>query len=124
MAAIFHLSSTLRHMALEVFLSDGMAWILGFSCMGVAGVHVYRAKTGDFKGPQRLLKAINWAFLGGLYFYLALFDPANPISLQPVFRAVLTLLIIGEFAYYTDVVWDIFVSLRRRIGRGMSRDPT
>ncbi len=111
-------------MALEVFLSDGVAWILCFSCMGVTGVHVYRACTGTYKGPQRLLKGFNWALLGGLYLYLALFDPTNPLTLQPLFRAVFILLIIGEFAYYTDVIWDIFVSLRRRIGRGMSRDPT
>ena len=111
-------------MALEVFLSEGMAWILGISCLAVAGVHVYRSKTGDFKNPQRLLKGFNWLLLGGLYIFLAVFDPANPLSLQPVFRAVLALLIIGELAYYTDVIWDIFVSLRRRMGRGTSRDPT
>jgi len=92
----------ISHLIFHTFNEIHMA----IMCVIVALLNLYLSYRVDFKRWPRRVKAFNWAALS-LAFFVAYFAEEDVLVERSWFRLTFALLVIGEFAYYGDVIVDL-----------------
>lgn len=77
---------------------------------------LYVAKTGASKKIPNIVRGLNWLLLGTVYLsrQFVVYELGSS-EYHATFRIVVALLFLGELAYNTDVIMDMYCEAREKV---------